>query len=186
MLDLVDRQLQEALAHRAERGGVAGGEEAVGALAPRLVLDPLARERLGRLARRLLGREDEGHVAAEHALEDRPDQRVVRAAEDHRVHAVALERRGVLAHGVCRLGPERIVALDQRHEPRAGDRGQGHARVERADERLVAAALDRRLRGEETDPAVARRLHGRVRLRCEHADHRHARARSAARAAPPR
>ena len=71
MLDLAERQLEEALAELAEERRVAGREEAVGALAAGLVLDPLARERLGDLARGLLGREDERHVAAEDALEDR-------------------------------------------------------------------------------------------------------------------
>ena len=46
-----------------------------------LVLDCLACERLGDLERRLVRGEDERHVAAEHPLQDRPDQRVVRAAE---------------------------------------------------------------------------------------------------------
>ena len=88
-LDLADRQLEEARAHLAELLRVAGRQEAVGALAGLVVLDPLARERLGHLARRLLGGEDERHVAAEDALEDRADQRVVRAAEDDGVDARA-------------------------------------------------------------------------------------------------
>ena len=88
----------------------------------RVVLDALARERLGDLARGLLRREDERDAAAEDALEDRPDQRVVRAAEDDRVDAGLLERRRVLAHRVDGLLAERVVALDQRHEPRARDR----------------------------------------------------------------
>ena len=121
VLDLGDRELQEAAAHRPERVRVAGGQEAVGALALGVVLDPLAGERLRHLARGLVGGEDERHVAAEDALQDRPDQRVVRAAEDDRVDAGLLQRLGGLAHcGDGRLA-ERIVALDQRHELRAGD-----------------------------------------------------------------
>ena len=42
----------------------------------------LARKRLGDLARGLLGREDERHAASEDPLEHRPDDRIVRAAED--------------------------------------------------------------------------------------------------------
>ena len=53
----------------------------------RRVREALARERLGDLARGLLGREDERHLAPEDALEDRADERVVGAAEDHRVAA---------------------------------------------------------------------------------------------------
>ena len=105
------------------------------------VLDALARERLGHLARRLLRREDEGDAAAEDALEDRADQRVVGAAEDDGVDAGGAERLGVLAHGVRRLLAERVVALDQRHEPRACDRGQAHPGVESADELGVAARV---------------------------------------------
>ena len=50
-----------------------------------------------------------------------PDQRVVRAAEDHRVDARGLQRRRVLAHRVARRPVDRRAGLDQRHEPRAGD-----------------------------------------------------------------
>src|SRR6478735_5592536 len=90
---VVERQLEEALAELAEERGIAGGEEAVLALAPPFVL-PSARLERGRdLARGLLGREDERHVAAEHALKHGPDQGVVRAAEDDRVAAGLLERR---------------------------------------------------------------------------------------------
>ena len=84
-----------------------------------------------------------------------------------------LQRRGVLAHRGGRLLGERVVALDQRHEPRARDREHVGARVERAHELLVAAARDGRLRREQADPAVARRLDGRVRLGRDHADDRH-------------
>src|SRR5439155_17014238 len=110
---------------------VAGGQEPVGALSLLGVLDALPSERLRRLARRLLGREDERHPAAEDALEDRTDQRVVRAAEDDRVDVGGLERRGVVAHGGGSLLAERVVALDQRHEPWTRDRREAHAGRER-------------------------------------------------------
>ena len=99
VLGRLDRELEEAAAHLAEELRVARGQEAVRALAAVLVLDPLPRERLRDLARGLLRREDERHAAAEHALEDRADERVVRAAEDDRVDVRLLERRRVLAHG---------------------------------------------------------------------------------------
>ena len=109
---------------------------------------------------------------AEDPLEDRADERIVRAAEDHRVHARLLERRGVLADGRGLLA-EGVVALDERDEPRAGDGDDLRSRVERADELRVAAAGDGRLGGEEADPAVARREDGGMRLRGEDADHGH-------------
>ena len=80
MLDVLDRELQEAPPHLAERIRVPGRQEAVGALAGRVVLEPLPRERLRDLAGGLVGLEDERDVAAEDPLQDRPDQRVVRAA----------------------------------------------------------------------------------------------------------
>src|SRR5205807_1203003 len=112
LLDVPERQLQEALAQLAEERRLARRQEAVGALAALAVLDSLARERLGHLTGGLLRREDEGHAAAEDALEDRPDQRVVRAAEDHRVDPRLLHGRRVLADGLPGLGGERVVALD--------------------------------------------------------------------------
>ena len=97
----------------------------------------------------------------------------MRAAEDDRVDPGVLQRGGVLAHGGGGLLGERVVALDQRHEARAGDREHVDARVESAHELLVAAARDGRLRREQPDPAVARRLDGCVRLGSDHADDRH-------------
>src|SRR2546423_13769673 len=76
LLDLAERQLQEALAQLPEERRLARRQEAVGALAAFAVLDSLARQRLGHLAGGLLGREDEGHAAAEDPLEDRLEQRV--------------------------------------------------------------------------------------------------------------
>jgi hypothetical protein len=173
VLDLAHRQLEEAAPELAEGLGVAGREEAVLAFAAALVLDALARKGLGHLAGRLLRREDERHVAAKDPLEDLADQRVVRAAEDHGVDPLRLQRRRVLAHGPLRLLAVRILALDQRHELRAGDRMERDAGVERVDEFGITARLHGRRGGEEADPPVARRLHGRVRLGRDHADDRH-------------
>src|SRR5215211_3002338 len=172
MLDLAERQLQEPLAESAERCGIAGGQEAVGALPVGVVLDSLARERLGNLTRGLLRREDQRDAAPEHALEDRADQRVVRAAEDDRVDPGRLQRLRVVAHSIRRLGAERLVALDQRYEARAGDREEADAGVERVDELGIPAGGDRRLRRHQADPAVARREHGGVGLGRDHADDR--------------
>ena len=140
------------------------------ALASRFVLDPLPRERLSDLASGLLRGEDERDTPAEHALEDRADERVVRAAEDDGVDVGLLERRGVLAHGRGDLLAEEVVALDQRDEPRACDRDDLRPRVERVDELRIAAARDGRLGREQPDPAVPRREHRGVRLGGENAD----------------
>ena len=88
----------------------------------------------------------------------------------------ALQRRRVAAHGVDRL----LAGLDQRHELGARDGGEADACVERADEVVIAAGGDRRLRREQADPAVARRAHGRGGLGRDHADHRHGQATTAA------
>src|SRR5205807_5076530 len=82
VLDLVDRQLQEARAQRAEGTRITGREETIEALALAVVLVTLPCQRLRDLACSLLRREHERHLTAEHALEDRTDQRVVRAPED--------------------------------------------------------------------------------------------------------
>src|SRR5581483_6678396 len=83
VVDAGDRQLQEATTLLAERVGLAGRQEPVRPLPRAVVLDALARQRLGDLARGLVRGEDEAHVTPERALEHRLDQRVVRAAEDH-------------------------------------------------------------------------------------------------------
>ncbi len=73
---------------------------------------------------------------------------------------------------VGRLLSEWVVALDQRYEPRACDRDDMDAGVERAHELRVAAARHRGLGGEKPDAAIPRGEHGRVRFRGEHTDHR--------------
>ncbi len=137
-----------------------------------IVLDPLSGQRLGHFAGGLVGREDERRPAAEGSLEHPPDHRVVRTAEDDRVDVLLLERRRVLAHRRVELLPD-DAGLDQRHEPRARDRDDPRAGVERMHDLLVAAARHGRLGREQADPPVPRRLHGRVRLGDEHADDRH-------------
>src|SRR2546423_419009 len=64
-LDRAERQLEKALAEDAEPIGIAGREEAVGALAGRRVADPLPLQGLGDLGRGLLGGEHERDVASE-------------------------------------------------------------------------------------------------------------------------
>ena len=100
---------------------VAGRQEAVRALAVRRRSRSLPRERLGHLARRLLGGEDERHAAAEDALEDRPDQRVVRAAEDDRVDV-----RRLRAARRTR-GRRRSVSSPNGSSPSISGTSRGHA-----------------------------------------------------------
>src|SRR6186997_974677 len=150
-LDVSHRQLQEALAHLREVVRVAGRQEADRALAALAVLDPLARERLGHLPGRLVRGEDERHRTAEDTLEDRPDDRVVRAPEDDGVDARVAERRGDLADGLGRLVAEGVGTFDERDEARARDGDDLDARVVRVNERLVASARDGRLGREQAD-----------------------------------
>ena len=168
-----NRQLQEAGTHLAERIRIACGEEAVRAFALRVVLVSLPGERLGNLARGFLRREHQGDVASKDTLKDRAHERIVRAAEDDGVDAGILQRCGIRPYGLGGLFAERIVALDQRHQPRAGNGRQLDARIECAHELRVPAGRNRALRRQQADPPVARRLHGRVRLGSDHTHDRH-------------
>ena len=191
VLDRADRQLQEARAGRAQRLGVAGGQEPVVALHGGGVAQPAAAEHVLDLPGDRVARADDLHTAAEHPLQHRPDQRVVRAAEDHRVHLRVAQRARVVAHRVDDLRVERRAALDQRHEPRAGDAGDGHERVRGRDRLLVGAAVG-------PSPASPCSRRGRCGSRPRPAPHRAARRRArrrrassassvrAAPAAPPR
>ena len=130
----------------------------------RVVLDPLAREGLRDLARGLLGGEDERHVAAEHALEDRPDDRVVRAAEDHGVDALLLERRRVARTAS-------VVSSPNGSSPSISGTSRGHATgssdtpASSACTSLRSGRRDGRLGREQADASVPRRLHrGRLGL----------------------
>ena len=80
---------------------------------------------------------DDLDAAAEHPLEHRADQRVVRAAEDHRVDPRLAQRRDVAADGVLHPLVEREPALDDRREVRArdGDRGPRAGRPRRSPRR---------------------------------------------------
>jgi hypothetical protein len=97
----------------------------------------------------------------------------VGAAEDDRVDAIGLQGRRVLAHGGVELVPY-IAGLDQWDELRARDRDDMSPGVERVHDLLVAPTRHRRLRGEQPDTPVPRRLHRRVRLGEEHAHDRNA------------
>ena len=94
----------------------------------------------------------------------------MRAPEDDGVHVGILERRRVLADRVGDLLAERLVALDERDEPRAGDRDDLDSCVERVDELRVAPARDGRLGRQQPDTAVPRCEDRGVRLGGEHAD----------------
>src|SRR5688572_270299 len=100
MVDGPDRKLEKPLSELAELLGRAGREEAAAPIAARVVLDAPARQGLGHLASGLLGRGDERDRPPEDALEDRPDEGIVRATEDHRVAPRFLQRRRALANRV--------------------------------------------------------------------------------------
>ncbi len=175
-LHFADRQLKETRAHQTEELGVARRREPVAALAPPVILDPLPGEGLRHLAGGLLRREDERHGAAEHTLEDRADQRIVRAAEDHRVDARVLEGRRV-RH--ARLRPLRPKGSSLSISGTSSGQGTAVIRTPASSVRtssLVATARHGRLRCEQPDSPVPRRLDGRVRLRRDHADDRNGQA----------
>ena len=90
----------------------------------------------------------------------------MRAAEDDGVAAGLLQRERVFAHGVDRV----LARLDQRDEPRRRNGGEVNPGVEGADEELVPPRRDRRLRREEADGPVPRRLHRGVCLGRDDAD----------------
>ena len=131
-------------------------------------------ERVLDLARERRPGADERHLRAEHPLQHRADQRVVGAAEDHRVHARLPQRRARLAH--ARHGPlvELLAGLDDRRQRRARHRVQRHVRIDRRDGPLVGAAGHRRRRRQQADPPVARGGHRPQRLGPHDAEHVHA------------
>ena len=108
------------------------------------------------------------HVTAEHALEDRADQRVVRAAEDHRVDVCFLQRLAYsrTACSVCSpYGSSLSISGTRRGHATGNELDAG---VERVHELGVASRVDGPLRREQPDAAVACRLHGRMHLRRQH------------------
>jgi hypothetical protein len=97
----------------------------------------------------------------------------VSTPEDDGVRARLLQRRGVLADRFRCLGAERLVALDQGNEPRAGDGEESDAGVERVDEVGITAGGHRRLCGHQADVPVAGGLYGRMCLGRDHSDDGH-------------
>ena len=129
--------------------------------------------------------------AAEHALEHRAHERVVRAAEHDGVDPGGAQRLAVLADRVDHVLVEREAGLDDRRQVGARDRREPHERVGVGDRPRVRAALDGRRRGEQPDAAVAgrrHRLHGAGLDDAEHLDAERGllQPRADARAAPPR
>ena len=139
-------------------------QEAVRALAAGLPPRCPCAERLRHLTRGLVGREDDRHVAAEHALQDRPDGGVVGAAQDHPC------RRRPRSAAPRPRAPRRPSPPRTDHrprsggQPRAGEGGHVNACVECVHERLVAPAGDGRVRREQSHPADPRRERRRMRL----------------------
>ncbi len=162
--------MEEPAAHRTERLRITGRLEDTDALAIGIVSDLLSGERFRDLARRLVRREHERHAAPEDALEERSQDRIVGAPEDHRVHPGRLEGRRDLAHRLDRLVAEGIMSFDQRDEPRTRDGGHHDACIDPADELVVPPARHSRLGREQPDTPVPRCERSRVRLWSEDAD----------------
>jgi len=118
-------------------------------------------------------RGDELHARPEHPLEHRAHERIVRAAEDHRVDVRLAQRPAVAAHGVDEALVEREAALDDRREVGARHGRQRHVRVDGGERLGVGAAVDGRRRGKQPDaPGLGGRrgLHGLRAHDPEHVD----------------
>ena len=115
---------------------------------------------------------DERDVAPQEALQHGRDQRVVRAAHDHHVRALGLERLGEAAHRVGERLAGDVPGLDEVDQAGAGLLDDLGAGVEAADGSRVGPAGHGGLGGQHADLAVARGLHGRSRPRHHHADDR--------------
>ena len=126
----------------AEGLGIAGADEAVLALIGARGLERAAFEDpLRRRGERVAGG-DQAHLAAEEALQHRRHQRVVRAAEDHRVDLGAAQRRAVGAHLLDHGLGERKPALDDRREVGRGHLGHGELAMGARERPQVGAAVD--------------------------------------------
>ena len=115
----------------------------------------------------------QAHVAAEEALQHRPHERIVRAAEDHRVDPGAPQRRAVGAHRLDDLLGEREAALDDRRQVRRRDLGHGELAVLAAERPQVGAAGDGRRGRQHADPARVGDRRGDLGLGLDHPDHLH-------------
>ena len=109
-------------------------------------------------------------LRTEQALQQRADERVVRAAEDDRVDAGRAQRRAVRARELDVLLGDRRARLAHLRELRARDARQAHERVGREDGALVGAARDRRGRREHADPPVVGPRDREVGLRADDPD----------------
>ena len=171
MHDLAERHLQKPGAEPLERGDVAGALEAIRALAGARVQQPARGQRPLDAAHDAGTRGHERDAAAEHPLQHRRDQRIVGAAEDHRVDLGGAQRRAVAADGVDDLLVKREPGLDHRHEVRTGDALEQHVGISRADRALVGARADRRRRRQQPEPPAAAGGDGQLRRGRQHADH---------------
>src|SRR5579884_2867817 len=158
----VDARAEEARAHADEALGRVGDEEA-GAARPRRAGHPVLGELCGDLPGGLLGRVHERHAVAHHRGDDRPQQRVVRAAENEGVDAAVAEAREVgFGHGP-RHRALRPAFLGEGDEERAGARVDLEIGDERAQRLRVRPRGDRRLGGDHADATAPRARHRRPR-----------------------
>src|SRR4030095_3368254 len=99
-------------------------------------------------------------------------ERIMRTAEHHRIHAFFDQGREILPnHTIGNLTPEPAF-FDQRNEERTGARRDSHSWVERAKRALIGAAPDRGARSDHSDMAVAGCGDGGLRSWPDDAGHR--------------
>ena len=101
---------------------------------------PAGPQRRLHVGRDRLARADDGHPAAELALDHGARQRVVRAAQDHGVHVLLLQRRAGLLNGLDHALVHLAALLDQGRQLRAGHRVQLHAAAVRRGKRPFVCA----------------------------------------------
>ena len=116
-------------------------------------------------------RRDQRDLRAEQPLQQRADERVVRATEDHGVDAGRAQRRAVAARELDVGLGDRGAGLADLGELRARDARQPHERVGGEHGALVGAAGDGRGRRQHADAPVVRARDGEVGLRADDADH---------------
>ena len=105
------------------------------------------------LRRHGLGRVHEAHAGAERGRDRRPQQRVVRAPQDQRVHAAAGERLEVQGGDLAGDGVVPPPLLGERHEQRARPCHDLDVGPERTQRPPVGAGGDRGLGADDADPA---------------------------------
>ncbi len=188
MFDVGEGGREDLAAQLAELVGVgARGYEQVFGRALALGQMPAVGQNLGHVLRRLVGRRDESHAAANRAGNQRRQNRVVRAAKHQRVHAGGRNGGEVLArHRVegpaqrlqispltCGFTRPAQALLHNLHKLRACGARHLDARVQRVDGGGVGARPNGAGGGNHAHSARSGGTHGGPRARLHHAHHGH-------------